>query len=65
VQDKVDSISVGGLVAELLGHVPKAGASVDWNRLRFEVTKASSRRAERILVTVLDEQPKSSEQESV
>jgi len=65
VQDKVDSISVGGLVAELLGHVPKAGDSVDWNRLRFEVTKASSRRAERILVTVLDEQPKSSEQESV
>jgi putative hemolysin len=50
IEAKVDFVSVGGLVADELGHVPQVGDIVEWKNLRFEVTKASSRRAERILV---------------
>ncbi|HHH31076.1 MAG TPA: HlyC/CorC family transporter [Polyangiaceae bacterium] len=57
IEDKPDFVTVGGLVADLLGHVPKVGDVAEYKkRLRFEVTKASKRRAERLLVTVMEEE---------
>lgn len=44
----VEAVSVGGLVAELVGRVPRVGDEVVWRGLRLTVTQASPRRAERI-----------------
>ncbi|MEM6792275.1 MAG: transporter associated domain-containing protein, partial [Myxococcota bacterium] len=41
-----------GLVADILGHVPKVDDEAVWNDIRFKVVKASSRRAERVLVSM-------------
>jgi len=49
---KVDFVTVGGLVADVLGHVPKVDDEAVWNDIRFKVVKASSRRAERVLVSM-------------
>jgi CBS domain containing-hemolysin-like protein len=51
VNEVVETVSVGGFVAELLGRVPRTEDEVIWNGLVFRVLRASSRRAERILVT--------------
>ncbi len=56
IEDKTDFVTVGGFVGDLLGHVPKVGDIAEYKRLRFEVTKASKRRAERLLVTVMDKE---------
>jgi CBS domain containing-hemolysin-like protein len=53
MEAKVDFVTVGGFVADLLGRVPQAADEIEWKNLRFRVTRASKRRAERILVTVL------------
>ncbi|MEM6792192.1 MAG: hemolysin family protein, partial [Myxococcota bacterium] len=52
VDHKVDFVTVGGLVADILGHVPKVDDEAVWNDIRFKVVKASSRRAERVLVSM-------------
>jgi len=55
-----ESKTLSGFLAERLGSVPAAGASVDIGGFRFEVTKANNRRAERVLVrrlTADDEAP--------
>jgi putative hemolysin len=46
--DDVQAVTVGGLVAELVGRVPRVGDQVEWRGLRFFVTQASPRRAERV-----------------
>lgn len=56
LEDKTDFVTVGGFVGDLLGHVPKVGDVAEYKRLRFEVTKASKRRAERLLVTVMEKE---------
>jgi putative hemolysin len=43
-----DIVSIGGLVAELLGRVPATGDTVEWNGCRLEVLAAGKRRAELI-----------------
>ncbi len=48
-----EAVTVGGFVAEILGHVPKQGDVAEWKNLRFEVTKASRRRADQVVVTTL------------
>ena len=53
IEEKVDAVTVGGLVGDLLGHVPKVDDVVEWNNFRLEVTKASRRRAERVVITRL------------
>lgn len=47
-QEGVEAVTIGGLVAELVGRVPRAGDEAEWRGLRFTVTQASPRRAERI-----------------
>jgi putative hemolysin len=54
IEEKVETVTVGGFVADMLGRVPAVGDSVEWKSLRFEVTKATRRRAEKINVTTID-----------
>ena len=51
--EDIQAVTVGGLVAELVGRVPRVGDSVDWRGLRLLVTQASPRRAERVEVRAL------------
>ena len=55
VDDEVESITVGGLVAEEVGRVPKPGDIVRFGHLQLEVLAASPRRAERLLVRCMAE----------
>jgi magnesium and cobalt transporter len=41
-------VSIGGLVGERLGRLPRKGDTVDFEGYRFRVAAASPRRAERI-----------------
>jgi CBS domain containing-hemolysin-like protein len=50
----VDSVTVGGLVAELVGRVPVTGDQVLYQGVRLDVLRASVRRAERIQLTVVN-----------
>ena len=48
---ETDSKTLSGFLSERLENVPAAGAHVDVGAFRFEVTKASNRRAERVRVS--------------
>jgi magnesium and cobalt transporter len=45
-----DADTIGGMVVELFGHVPKRGDSCDSDGMRFTVIKADSRRLQMLLV---------------
>ena len=47
----IESTTVGGLAAEWLGRVPKAGEHVESDGLRIEVISASERRVEQVRVS--------------
>jgi CBS domain containing-hemolysin-like protein len=53
--DEVESVTVGGFVAELVGRVPKAGDRVVYQGYAFRVLRATQRRAERIEVRSLSD----------
>lgn len=61
IEEKVDSVTMGGFVADLLGHVPKVGDIAEWKNLRIEVEKASRRRAEQLVVRVVEKAAPSEE----
>lgn len=46
------SDTLAGLVLELRGDIPHAGAEVSWNNFRLKVTKANKRRVEQVLLTL-------------
>jgi len=48
--DEVESTTVGGLAAEWLGRVPRAGESVVRDGIRLEVIAANDRRVDRVRV---------------
>ncbi len=47
----IESVTIGGLVAELVGRVPRTGDSVVYEGLRFDVLRATARRAERVQIS--------------
>jgi putative hemolysin len=49
-QEKAESTTVGGLIAEWLGHVPYVGESVERNGIRVEVLAANERRVEQVRI---------------
>ncbi len=51
--EEIDAVTVGGLVAEWLGHVPRAGESVERDGIRVDVLAASDRRVESVRVARL------------
>jgi len=42
--------TVAGFVLHRFGQVPKAGDSLDWNGIRFEVVDMDGRRIDKVLV---------------
>lgn len=54
--EDVQAVTIGGLIAELVGRVPRVGDQVEWRGLSFLVTQASPRRAERVEVRALAKQ---------
>ena len=57
--DEIESVTVRGLVAELLEHVPKVGETASYQNLQFRVLRANARGAERVLCEVRDSTPDS------
>jgi CBS domain containing-hemolysin-like protein len=53
--DDVEAVTVGGLVAELVGRVPRVGDRAEWRGLQFVVLQASPRRAERVEIRRIPE----------
>lgn len=49
-EDETESTTVGGLISEWLGHVPKIGESVEREGIRMEVLAGDDRRVERVRV---------------
>lgn len=45
VDERPETVTLGGLVADELGRVPRVGDQVDWEGVQFNVTAASPRRA--------------------
>src|SRR5690348_8346357 len=45
-----EATTVGGLVSELLGHIPQKGEIVEGDGLRFEILQSTDRRVERLRV---------------
>jgi CBS domain containing-hemolysin-like protein len=49
-----ESATVGGLVSELVGHIPQKGEVVEEDGLRFEVVESTERRVERVRITAVE-----------
>ncbi len=54
ITEEADSVSIAGLVAEMLGRVPVVGDSIEFGSHAFIVERATPRGAERVLVVRLD-----------
>jgi putative hemolysin len=50
---EVDAITLSGFVADHLGRIPRTGDVFDWGGFRFEVLRATARRAERVAILKL------------
>ena len=50
VFESVDVATLGGFMAEQLGRIPRTGDVVNWQSHRFEVLRATARRAERVRI---------------
>jgi putative hemolysin len=57
VSDDFDTI--GGLVVDQIGRIPKTGESIVSNNVRIAVTEASRRRVHRLRVEVLEKKDES------
>lgn len=49
--NETESTTVGGLITELLGHVPEPGEIVEVDGVRFEVLAANGRRVEQVRIS--------------
>jgi putative hemolysin len=54
-EDDTESTTIGGLVAEWLGHVPKVGESVEQGGIRIEVLAGNELRVEQVRVSRVEE----------
>jgi CBS domain containing-hemolysin-like protein len=50
--DEIEATTIGGLVSELAGRIPKSGEVFHENGLRFEVLDSTERRVERVRVSL-------------
>jgi len=51
--DEYQATTVAGLVTEIAGHIPQPGEILEQDRLRFEVLQSTSRRVERVRVSLI------------
>ncbi len=49
--------TVGGFLADILGHIPQKGETCNWQNVRFTILEATPRQIRRLRVQVLPEQP--------
>ncbi len=49
--------TVAGLILEELEHIPEAGETVEWEGFKFEIMDMDGVRIDKILVTILEENP--------
>jgi putative hemolysin len=49
--EQTESTTVGGLITELLGHVPAAGEFIETDGVRFEVLAANGRRVDEVRIS--------------
>ena len=52
-----ESTTVGGLITELLGHVPDAGEFIERDGIRFEVLAANGRRVDEVRLSRVEPAP--------
>ena len=52
--DDYEATTVSGLVTEIAGHIPQPGEVLERDRLRFEVLDATSRRVQRVRISVIN-----------
>jgi CBS domain containing-hemolysin-like protein len=52
-----ESTTVGGLITELLGHVPQVGEFIETDGIRFEVLAANGRRVEEVRISRVETAP--------
>ena len=50
-EEDIESTTVGGLVSEWLGHVPKAGESVERDGIRLEVLVSDELRVDQVRIS--------------
>jgi CBS domain containing-hemolysin-like protein len=48
-----ESTTISGMVTEIAGHIPQPGEVLEHDRLRFEVLDATSRRVQRVRISVI------------
>ena len=53
---KGESDSLGGLILELQGKIPKQGSIIDFENMRFEVIDADIRKINRIKIEIIDKE---------
>lgn len=53
--NEIEATTIGGLVSELAGRIPKIGEFFEENGLRFEVLDSTERRVERVRVSLQNE----------
>jgi CBS domain containing-hemolysin-like protein len=51
--DEYESTTISGLVTEIAGHIPQPGEVVEQDRLRFQVLEATSRRVQRVRISLI------------
>ena len=52
---KFDFNTVGGLILEMLEHIPQSGETLKWNGFTFEIIDMDGARIDKILVTKNEE----------
>jgi CBS domain containing-hemolysin-like protein len=60
----IESTTVAGLLSEVSGHIPAPGEVVEHSGLRFEVLESTSRRIERLRVSLAQPRPEASAENS-
>jgi CBS domain containing-hemolysin-like protein len=53
----IEASTVAGLVSEVAGRIPRAGESVEYGGLKFEVLESTDRRIERLRISKLLPEP--------
>ncbi len=54
LEEENDFNTIGGLILEVLEHIPSSGESIDWNGLRLEVVDMDGARIDKVLVKRID-----------
>jgi len=60
--ENVEATTIGGLVSEIAGHIPRPGEVVEEEGLRYEVLQSTDRRVERLRVSSAEDRTKEAQE---